>query len=235
VDTTASQQKTINTGMQYSAFNYIFPPRSTIKINPENIDKYDDGNFVGQVKYNGSNSPVFLDGQGDCKIYNRHGEAVSASKFPKTTIDFRGIHSGSGYMVVAGELMNKAQAGEDGDKLEGYVIWDILVYNGKYLIGSTIQERLDLLENLFPMCRMKVCNGELKQFEHLSFTNVEGVYRAPVYTRYFSQLYEDIVCVPAYEGLVLKKLNAKLDFGYSETNNNAWQVKVRKQHKNYQF
>ena len=38
-----------------------------------------------------------------------------------------------------------------------------------------------------------------------------------------------------YEGLVLKKLESKLDYGFQELNNQTWQVKCRKPTKIYHF
>jgi ATP-dependent DNA ligase len=220
--------------MQYTSFKYIFPPRAENKINPKTVSNYDTGNFIAQVKYNGSSTVLFLDGEGGTKIFNRHNEPVSKDKFPKCPIDFKGIYSGHGYMVVAGELMNKAQAGEDGNKLMGFIIWDILVYRGHYLVGKTFQQRLELLEQLFPAVSMRINHaGVLEQYEHLNITNVEGVYRAKSYTKYFETLYEVISEVPAYEGLVLKKAKAKLDFGFTDGNNANWQLKIRKATKNY--
>lgn len=219
--------------MQYNSFRYIYPPRPETKINPASLSNY--GEYLAQVKYNGSCTIVYLHPDHEPLIYNRHNELVSRDKFPKCDIDWQGIHSGTGWMVVVGELMNKAAAGEDGDNLKGFILFDVLVYNSKYLVGSTLQERLDLLENLFPTQRIQVTPEGAIEYRHLGFTNLAGVYKAPVYQGYLSALWKDVVQVPAYEGLVLKKENARLDFGFNPKNNFQWSVKCRKPTKNYTF
>lgn len=225
--------------MQYNTFKYIFPPRAQTKIKPSRLHNYEtsDETYLAQVKYNGCACVIFLDGQ-DVRVYNRHGEWIAAanSYHFKNNVDFRGIHSGTGYMVVCGELMNKAKKDEHGNKLEGFIMWDILVYGGEYMIGRTTEQRVSLLEHLFPTTRMRIApDGTMQQYEHLSFTPLQGIYKAPVYTRYFEPLYKDVVRTDAYEGVVLKKADAQLDFGYNEVNNHQWQFKVRKATKNYTF
>jgi hypothetical protein len=51
----------------------------------------------------------------------------------------------------------------------------------------------------------------------------------------FEKLYQDIVKVDMYEGLVIKKIDSKLTFGFQELNNHDWQVKCRKETKVYKF
>jgi len=48
-------------------------------------------------------------------------------------------------------------------------------------------------------------------------------------------LYEDLYETDLYEGLVLKKKNAKLTYGFQEKNNADWQIKCRKETKLYNF
>jgi len=70
---------------------------------------------------------------------------------------------------------------------------------------------------------------------HLCFTNYANVYKAPYYTKSFDLLYQSIVNTDLYEGLVLKRKNAKLTLGLNEKNNSDWQIKCRKPTKNYAF
>ena len=51
----------------------------------------------------------------------------------------------------------------------------------------------------------------------------------------FNNLYNDIVKVDLYEGLVLKKIETKLTYGFQEINNHDWQIKCRKETKVYKF
>ena len=116
-----------------------------------------------------------------------------------------------------------------------FIIWDILVWKGQYLIGQTFEQRLVLLHALFGTSRAFVTGKGITMFEHLHATGVDDVLMAPSYENYFKALYDEIVHTDLYEGLILKKAAAKLELGYREKNNSSWQVKARKPTKNYQF
>jgi ATP-dependent DNA ligase len=146
------------------------------------------------------------------------------------------MYRGTGWMVVSGEFLNKNQKGEDGKPFNlKFVIWDILVMNGEYMLGSTFQERMNLLEQLYPCQRMFIGEDGMKIYKHICCTTHKNIYRAPCYEKNFDSIYQSIVDTDLYEGLVLKRKNAKLSFGLTEKNNNDWQIKCRKPTKNYDF
>lgn len=218
--------------MKYENYKWLFPPRPDAKIPPSQIDKYDNGEFAACPKYDGSSVVIFLDGKGQVIIRNRHNEEKTRVD---ESINFGGLHHGNGWMVICGELFDKSKRDERGIIIKGYAIWDILCYGSEYLIGSTFRERLDLMESLWPSKRMQVSGSGLIQYDHLCFTDVSGVYKAPAYLNGFADLYKDLVTTQLYEGLVLKKLDAKLEFGFSENNNQSWSLKIRRQTKNFAF
>jgi hypothetical protein len=82
---------------------------------------------------------------------------------------------------------------------------------------------------------MRVTPKGVESYEHLCFTNIENVLKAPAYASGFTKLFNEIIEVDLYEGLVLKKANSKLNFGFNEQNNNDWQVKCRKPTKIYNY
>jgi len=211
--------------------NYIFPPRPDVKIPSVDLGKYDNGEYLAQPKYNGSCCVVFLT-KTEFKAWNRHKELLSTFK-----ANILPIYRGIGTMVIAGEYLNKNKIGEFGQDLNhSFVIWDILAYNDEWLIGKTVEERLTLIEVLYPCNRMIVTiNGVLMSYNHLCCTKIDGIYKAPTYTFGFNELYQDIITTPLYEGLVLKKKLSKLEFGFSAMNNTSWQLKCRKETKNYKF
>ena len=51
----------------------------------------------------------------------------------------------------------------------------------------------------------------------------------------FERLYNKVSKIGMYEGWVLKRKTGKLERGTRERNNVGWQLKCRKQTKNYQF
>ena len=117
-------------------------------------------------------------------------------------------------------------------------MWDILVHDSQYLVGFTLSERLELMERLWPCQRMQVTDRGLVEYKHLCYTGTQGVYKTPSYlggSGYFSELYNELIKTDVYEGMVLKKANAKLELGFGEKNNSGWQIKVRKATRNAKF
>lgn len=217
--------------MKYSKFMFLFPPRPETKTTPENIEIYDNGEYIAQPKYNGSCALIFTNGD-ELHVYNRHKLQLANYK----EINFKGLAKSKNWFVYAGEYLNKGKLGEmETKEKDKYVIWDCLVWDGEYLVGKTLQERLELLENIYPCKRAMVSGNGLEMYEHLCCTEIQGVYKAPTYRKYFKTLYEDLIKTDLYEGVVLKKLESKLTFGFNERNNHDWQIKIRKPTKLYNF
>ncbi len=218
--------------MKYDKYSYLFPPRPIQTTKHTELGKFDNGEFIAQPKYNGTCCNVFIS-ETDLIVMNRHKGEITSNY---SHIDFKGLHRGKGWMVICGEFLNKNKLGEDGKPFNlKFVIWDILVFEGKYLLGTTLEERLALLEYLYPCASMVVGKDKMECFKHLCCTKHTNIYRAPTYINKFEELYHDIVDVDLYEGLVLKRKFAKLSMGLNEKNNNDWQIKCRKPTKNYAF
>lgn len=216
----------------YNKYSYLYPPRPVQTTKYTELDKYDTGEFIAQPKYNGTCCCVFIS-KDETIVMNRHKGKIT-SKYDH--IDFKGMHKGEGWMVLCGEFLNKNKKGEDGNPFNlKFVIWDILVFDGQYLIGSTLEERLHLIQQLFPCSAMMIDKEKLVSYKHLCCTKYQNVYRAPFYQKNFGSLYQSIVDTDLYEGLVLKRKTARLTFGLQEKNNNEWQIKCRKPTKNYDF
>jgi len=217
--------------VKYTDYSYLYPPRPIQTTHHTELGKYDNGQFFAQPKYNGTCCNVFIS-ENELIVMNRHKGTITSNY---SHIDFRNLHRGKGWMVLCGEFLNKNKKGEDGNQFNlKFVIWDIIVYNNEYLIGSTFSERMGLLEELYPCVQMMV-DDNLKSYKHLCFTNCANVYKSPCYDRNFQILYESIVDTDLYEGLVLKRKDAKLTYVFTEKNNNDWQIKCRKPTKLYDF
>ena len=216
--------------MVFDSFKYIYPPRPQFKIHPVDLDKY-EGDYFAQVKYNGTACVVFTNGT-ELHLYNRHKlPLANASR----DIKFKQLSPDNKWYVYCGEYLNKGQKGEKGDiERDKFVIWDCLVYAGEYLIGKTFEERITMVDVRYP-CKQLVTDKGLEIYDYLCATFIEGIYKSPVYSAGFDFLYDDLVKTPLYEGLVLKKKDAKLTYGFQEKNNSEWQVKCRKPNKLYNF
>jgi ATP-dependent DNA ligase len=218
--------------VNYNKFFYIYPPRPIQTTKHTELGKYDDGQFIAQPKYNGTCCVVFMN-ETETIVMNRHNGKITTDY---SQVEFRGLYRPSGWMVLCGEFLNKNKKGENNQSFNiKFIVWDILVYKGEYLIGMTMLERLKLLDKLYPCSKISVEGNKMETFHHLCFTSYKNIYVAPYYEGYFEELYDSIVKTDLYEGLVLKRKNAKLTIGLNEKNNNEWQIKCRKPTKNYQF
>jgi ATP-dependent DNA ligase len=140
--------------------------------------------------------------------------------------ELRKLYRGSGEMILCGEYMNKSKKDEN-EKVwnQKYVIWDIIMYDGEHLINTTFEYRQYLLMALYSLCSKK------KLLHQIS----ENCFRVDFVKKNFLEIYQEITKYDMYEGLVLKKIDGKLENGYSEKNNIKTQIKCRKGTKNYIF
>jgi hypothetical protein len=205
---------------------FLYPPRIEQKVQPMSIDGFDNGEYVGQLKFNGSNTSVSI--SPDTAIAKeRHNTFF---KIPPM-FDYRSLHRGSGFMAIAGEFMNKSKLDEKNRPFKGFCIWDIMAYDGKILIGSTIEERAALLEELYPSRGTLSVDGHV----YLNNTDTPNVFRVQNYYGDFRKLYDIFTKVDMIEGFVLKRKNGKLEMMSREQNNIGWSVKVRKPTSNYLY
>lgn len=219
----------------YSEFRYIYPPRAEVKIPPALLSQYEQqGQFWAQPKYDGSCSLLFVEPGGNWKLYNRHNEQLTLMD---KTIEFAALNPfPDRHLVLAGEYLNKSKKGENGLVLNhAFVIWDLLVVDNTYLIDTTFEQRVGYLEEMYGNSKSAVTTRQFTMFDHLHITGIDKVYRAPIYTGAFEMVYNRLVKTELYEGLVLKRINAPLTNGSSSANNSHWQLKCRRQHKNYKF
>ncbi|MCK9416461.1 hypothetical protein M0Q97_07375 [Candidatus Dojkabacteria bacterium] len=217
----------------YLKFKYYFPPRPETVIPPDNIKELCEGKYYGQVKMNGSCCEVYTHFGEDGKItknFGRHqNENLSNLKLDES--DYKVLSCGNnGWNLVVGEYMNKGK--EIDNKLFNhvFVIFDILVYDSKYLIGTTVEDRIELLDKLF---------GTISENEYL-YKVTDTIYRVKTFKENLKDVWDKMMKdyptdKNAYEGLVFKKPQAKLMKGLSEKNNILWHLKSRRATKNYRY
>lgn len=210
--------------MKYNSFSYIYPPRPKNAVNPIDINNWDDNTMVAQPKLNGSNVTIYMNGE-KIYVYNRHGKRMS--NFNLLDSELLKLYRGNGWLVLNGEYLNKSRNDENNDLFNiKLVLFDILVYNSNYLIGTTFQERITLLDTLY--------GSDISTKSYL-YDISDNIYRVVSYYNYFEELYNDLSKIDLIEGIVLKRRLSKLEVGYKEDNNSKSQVKFRKQCKMYKF
>lgn len=210
----------------YTRFKYYYPPRPEYTTSPEKLAQY-EGIYLGQPKLNGSCCTIYIKGK-DYKNFGRH-ENENLSNFKLKINDLEVLNCGNdNWNVIVGEYMNKNKKGIDGKPWNHkFVIFDIMVYNGEYLIGTTFEERVKLLDELF---------GTVDENDYLYKIN-ENVYRVKTFYSKFIELWNKITLVDMLEGWVLKRIGdkAKLEKGISENNMSLHMLKSRKPTKLYKF
>lgn len=218
--------------IEYKDWTYLYPPRAEQKITADRIGEYEKLGYYGQPKMNGACAVLFLKGSGGNPIsllYNRHGEKLTNSK----DLGFADLYRGTGWMVLAGEYMNKNCKATNGEPFNHkFVIWDILVYNGVVQL-FTFQQRLDLLNKLYGAEPTMLMSREGVTKEDSLYQITDDVFRVATFVQGLEAMYEQLIKTDMIEGYVLKRPTGKLVMPSRATANKGWQVKVRKPTKNY--
>ena len=223
----------------YPNFRYIFPPRADNALPAESLKNYDNGTYLAQPKLNGDCMEVFTNGK-ETIVMDRHKK--SFKKTIKMQSQLEKLHRETDigqknkWMVLVGEHMTKSKKNAEGkfwnDK---FVIFDIIVFDGIQLIGKTFAERQALLDKLYGTEEVALTKDGAYKDKFLYATEVEGVFRVKSFRDCFTAVWNDLIKIDMYEGLVLKRADAKLENGNTEKNNLNSQCKFRKPTKNYAY
>jgi ATP-dependent DNA ligase len=207
--------------INYQSFQYIYPPRPKNPIQPNDLKIWDNKTMLAQPKINGSNCTIYTNGK-DVYAYNRHGQRLTG--FQINTDEILKLYRGNGWMVLNGEYTNKSKMDENKIQFSHkFCLFDILVKDGNYLVGSTFKQRVEMIGELY---------GHSQNYLHQISENIFSV--KTFYTDFFS-IFESLTQIDMIEGLVLKRLSGKLEVGSSEDNNSKSQIKSRKATKNYKY
>jgi len=210
--------------MKFPNYKFIFPPRPKNSVSPTELNYFENQGLLSQPKINGSNTLLFLNKE-QLIVMNRHGQRLTG--FSINTDEILSLYKGTGWMVLNSEYLNKSQTDETGRVFNHkLVIFDILVYDGNYLVGSTFENRVKLLDELYGS---KECNKEYL------YNISENVYRVKTYTENFENLFNNLIKIGMYEGLVFKRMSGKLEMGLRELNTSSSQFKIRKPTRNYKY
>ena len=211
--------------MKYASFRYIYPPRPKNPIPNTELSFWDNGSLIAQPKLNGSNCLIFTNGEKHIAM-NRHNGRLT--NFQLKDDEIKALYKGTGgWTILNGEYLNKNKQDENRKAFNHkFVIFDILVNDGDYLVGKTFEERIALLDTMF---------GQNECEKSYLYGISENVYRVKSYQNQFNMLYDTLTPIDLIEGLVLKRKTARLEMGTSELNNVKSQIKCRKTTLNYKY
>jgi hypothetical protein len=211
--------------MKYLNYRFIFPPRPKNAVSPEDLDFWDNGSLICQPKLNGSNASIYTNGK-KIIVMNRHGQRLTNVRVSDSEI--LSLYRGNGgWMILNCEYLNKSKSDETGQAFNHkFVIFDILCYDGEYLVGKTFEERVNLLDTLY---------DEVQSEKDYLLSISTNVYRVKSYRVGFKDFFDKYTPIDMIEGAVLKRCNAKLEVGASELNNTKSQIKCRKKCNSYKY
>jgi hypothetical protein len=185
---------------------FLYPPRPENRILPGLIPSFERRGWVCQLKKNGTCSLAFVDATGTVIFKTRHNEDHKAwTPTPDIILFFSQFRNS----IFVFELLHS----KGGGVKNTVYIFDLLMYDGKYLVGMSLRERLDILEKL------KI--------------DVPNISVAETYTTGFLSIFQNLTN-PLDEGIVLKRPDAPLEMCFRDGTNTSWQVKCRKATKNYE-
>ena len=202
--------------MDYTAYQYLWPPRPETKIMKPMLGFYQKRGFVAQKKKNGTCTVIFA--KGDQVIFKtRHNDDHKMWVPQKDHIEF---FSGSeGFNVYVAELLHSKVTGGPKDEL---FIFDQLVDNGVSLVGTRFGDRMVNMQKRF--------GGESESDQ---YRIDDRITLAKCFSGGFTALFDSLG--KEDEGLVLKDPNAILKACLKPDSNKGWQVKCRIAATNYSF
>lgn len=232
--------------MKVKPTQYIFPPRPTEAMPREATEILGEYGWIAQLKYNDSRCLIkYLPG-GEIQLWNRHGERFRDYTAPEWLLEQLdnlrkelGLDKNNYHLLDGGLLDKKHKAIKD-----TITIWDILVKDGKHLLGTTYQERYNsiaeaaetpwywethklgltwdktntshiLLPENWPY------QTWISLWEMIDIINDPFTIGKPTDTNYKIS--------PLVEGLVFKNPNGELGMGIREKNNSDWIMRSRVQ------
>lgn len=225
------------THVPYTAWQYLYPPRTEMKIewNPEGRLQKTWTAFpdvIAQFKLNGSRNLIVIRPDDGIEFWNRHKERQGKGKYvipPTLLAQIRAMPYPRGkWNIIDGELMHyKVEYIKD-----TLYLFDVLVWGSEHLIGETYEARYKLLgtlvgdvtDNQYPLdFRPKV--GKIYIAQSLSVDRWAWAWQQ-------AQLGKTEI-----EGLVLKRNGAVSCLGPAnkQINNNGFMLRIRKPHKNFQY
>jgi hypothetical protein len=183
---------------------------------------YERRGWTAQVKKNGTCTVIFA--RGDEVIFKtRHNDAHKGwSPRPSHSAFFAGREA---WNVYVAELLHSK-----GPLVKNHLyLFDILVCDGKELIGTTLPERQRILRERFPTPTADIVGSRAGLGARMIEQDVSHAETIDQPSRVWPTL------GALDEGFVFKDPAAKLSACITPTSNGAWQVKVRRPHANYSF
>ena len=198
------------------AGQYLFPPRPDNPVPVGQLEFYENRGWWAQSKKNGTCALITVT-PGSIQMMNRHHQPLKWT-MPRGVAEFLHDHLNQTTVFAAELLHHKTVATKN-----TLYLFDVLVARGEYLLGTNYAFRYDALVNLFPHSVPGITHNLLNP--RVWMARCIGDH----FLDYFNGLAGDD------EGIVLKDPMGILRDCSKASSNGYWQVKCRRQTKNYSF
>jgi len=226
---------------------FYFPPhpKSKNKMPREELPRYEDGNFLAQLKFNGIHAVIYIlysDGRSKIVIHDRRGVKLSTYQLTDSmfaclsSLNLKDLQD----YVFVGELLHTKAKSKITDKqaqTNTIVLFDVLGAEGRYLADKDQVQRLKILSDL--------CNNPKKQEPKgrgltISTSGESELWLAEVFEDDFLYHFDEFFDFhaktkqdkyPEIEGLILRDKDGMLLAG-DRLQDVDWMLKVRKQKQN---
>lgn len=209
----------------YADFRFLFAPRPENAISSGMINYFEGKGWVGTYKLNGTCSLIGIAPDGSMHTMTRHNTPHKAwnPQFSQTRNLAKYVKRDT-WTVFAAELMHSKTP----NTKDTLYLFDMVVHNSKELIGTTYDERQDMLAMMF---------HERQGEEDSHYVIENGIWLVKNHLHDLKKKFSEIKAHPTkeFEGLVLKDPNGKLSLMTKTGQNQGWQVKVRVPNFSYSF
>jgi len=209
----------------YNHFSYLYPPRPEKLIAPTNLAQIEALGWWAQAKLNGTCCTLYVTPERKTVAVGRHGPGNHLAWQPGPQWDafVETLPVVGGWWVFVGELLHSKVRGGPRDTV---YLFDMLVSDSQYLLGSKYRQRYEMLQEL--------CDFTEPDADNNYRVVTPGVWLASNRTSGFGKLFS-APSEPIVEGLVFKNPDAALLTCAHATNNQGWQIKCRYAKANLSF
>lgn len=219
---------------QYNQFKYIYPQLPKTNISVKHINRFDNGTYLLQPNYFGVPCVVFTNGF-ELMVYDHWGRVL---RNVSDAIDFRRLAKSKNWYVYSGTYNDKPEKTQTAGGLifetDRFIITDVLVWDGEYLIGTTLEERLSILDTVFQFHPKAITDCYIEAFKFMYCTMHKGIFRARFYPNNFPVLYDQIVTAK-YNGIIIRKKGTSLEKAFRSRGNRADLFLIRKRNNIFNF
>lgn len=214
--------------MPYRRWSYIYPPRPKTAVPYGDIVRYRDGRWMAQLKLNGTRNLIAVSPEGDVGFWNRHQERHRAwTPTPAITEAVRRRFACGKWVVLDSELLHSKHASVKNT----IYLFGALVLESRWLVGETYESSYGGLASACgnPTTPVDGYGGFVSDIGG-------GLWLARMIEHQrWDEAWAVAESTPIVEGIVLKRVGAKLEMGCSADNNGSWMIRCRKSTKNFQF